>query len=627
MKFLSFIRWKFVIPMLIFLAAFIVFFKFFFDPLLEKSIEYVGSQANGAKVEIDHLKTNLLKGRFEIERLQVANELAPMTNVFESGTMALELVLGDLFSKRFIINELKLAHLQFGTARKTSGAIPKKPKPADASSSLADKLLEKYKGRFELQLDGIKADLNSRIEFDPKDLLIVKQANSLKTQVEAFPSSWENKVNNLNIETRLKEIETKIKTLKETPTKGPEALIAIPQAIKKIQEVKDGLNKIKSDVENTKNDFSNSIKEFQSGIRGLSSAKQQDVNGLLSRLNLDFADPKRIVEGLIGPDVLYKFRLVAHYIEVARAYMPTQKVEDAVPPRPRLKGIDIKFPTPATPPSFWLKNSFLSGVYKGIAASGTMKHITSEPSKVGLPMMFDFKGGEGSQQLSLSVLLDHTKEIYKNSGKFYASGFPVTDFVSEGPLAQALKKGMGGVNLTVNMVEGADFSGKVQFNLSDLQFNDESLLNAVGLKNLDLSKKEDQFKKMFVDKLARAIEKTPQIAFSGDLSGTWNDPDIDIKSNLEPIMSSVVKDSLGDAINEQKKKLEEQLSKIVSEKTDELNSQLAAGQSAIDAKLKEFQTQIEAKMKEVTGLNFHSISEEKSLPKVKIPKLDGLFKK
>ena len=73
-NFLSFIRWKFVIPTGILVAAILVFFTLFFDPLLARSLEWVGSQANGAKVNVSGLHTKLIKGRLSIGNFQVTDK-------------------------------------------------------------------------------------------------------------------------------------------------------------------------------------------------------------------------------------------------------------------------------------------------------------------------------------------------------------------------------------------------------------------------------------------------------------------------------------------------------------------------------------------------------------------------
>ena len=73
------------------------------------------------------------------------------------------------------------------------------------------------------------------------------------------------------------------------------------------------------------------------------------------------------------------------YVEVARKHMPSKKEKDSVRERPRDEGTDVTFPTPAAPPKFWLMKAGLDGLYQGIAASGSLTHLASDPARVGKP--------------------------------------------------------------------------------------------------------------------------------------------------------------------------------------------------------------------------------------------------
>jgi uncharacterized protein (TIGR03545 family) len=312
-KLLSLIRWKFVLPVVLIVSSILIFFIIFFDPIAGRVLEKVASRMNEAKVDVQGFRTKLFKGRVSIDNLQVTDKSNPMTNIVEAGPLAFQLDFTELFSKRVIINEATLKGLSFGTARKKSGALPKKiEKKKETESekpSVASKLAEKYQDRFKLQLGGMKTEVKSRIDFDPENLEIARQANELKEKANNLPNEWEEQVNTLDVDGRLQSIEQTLKSIKDTPTQGTEALTAIPANLKKLKEAKEALDKLKSDVKAAKEKITSDIKTVQSDISGLKDAKKKDVDDLLSRLNLDFADPDRLVEGIIGRVVMDRFRL------------------------------------------------------------------------------------------------------------------------------------------------------------------------------------------------------------------------------------------------------------------------------------------------------------------------------
>src|SRR4051812_11932772 len=108
------IRWKYFIPVVIFVAATILFFVLFFDPILSWGIEKIGGKINGAKVEVAGLKTKIFQGRLAIAHLQVANKELPMENVVEAGPLAFQMEFAELIKKRVVIDEASLLGLGFG---------------------------------------------------------------------------------------------------------------------------------------------------------------------------------------------------------------------------------------------------------------------------------------------------------------------------------------------------------------------------------------------------------------------------------------------------------------------------------------------------------------------------------
>lgn len=626
---LSIIRWKFVIPTTIFVGAIVVFFVIFFDPLLAKAIESVGSNVNGAKVEVDGLKTKIFKGRLDIGRLQVTNKEKPMENIVEGGPLAFDLRPFDLLKKCVVIDEASLEGLKFNTERKTSGALPKVDKKEEGKPGLASRLADKYKGRFMVNLDGMKEDAQAKIEFDQKDLLVVKKSEELKTKAEAAPDAWDAKIDGLRVEDRLKEIEAQLKEVKETKIEGADALTKLPEALNKLKKAKADLNQLKADVQNTRNELTSEIKNVKAGVLSLPDAKKEDIANLLGRLNLDFADPDRLMQGMIGPAVLSRFQSGIQYIEIARKHMPSAKEKASLPPKPREEGMNIEFPGPGEPPRFWLVKAALSGAYQDITARGDMVHLTSDPSRVGKPFKAIMKGDKGPIAFSLVGLFDHVGDISKDSLSVDVDGLDVKGLLKEGFLGDSLSAGTGRAEAMISLVGENTIGGNIRLILSRLKFDDAKLLTQVGITHMTNLSRADSFKADFMKNVARSMEKMPAINVDAKLAGTWQDPDLSISSNLTSALGNVIKESLGNAIKEQRAKLEAELNQIVQTKTAELNAKLASLQGKLDGKLGGLDTRIQEKINEATGINLGGGKEGGSspVPGIKIPSLDKLFKK
>lgn len=628
MKILSFIRWKFVVPVGVLLAAVAVFFVFFFDPLLARALEKIGMRLNGAEVNVDGLKTKIFAGRLEIARVQVTDRDAPRQNAVEMGPMAFQLELGHLATKRFVIPEATVSGIQFQTERRRPGKLyvkkKKEPKP-DEKPSAAAVFAEKYKNKFALTLGEMKADAKAKIDIDPKQLTVVRRADELKEKAESLPEVFEERVEALNVDGRLKDIQRDIDDVKNTPTSGPEALTAVPASLKKLSKIKSDLDALKSDVKKAKEASAADIAAVKAGIKELNDAKRQDVDDLLSRFNLDFADPARLVDGLLGATFRDRVRSALHYIEVARKYMPAKKEQEAPPP-PRAEGLDIKFPTPAAPPRFWLKHAGLAGSFEGFSIDGAVRQVTTDPPRIGKPTTLSLKGSKGSQKLLAEATLDHTGDIYKDGFVVEVSGVDARELLSGGKEKSLVAGGAGRSEFAFNAQGDAKIGGHLRLELSKLRFDDAALFEKVGLDAAGGRSSEEKLKAQFITNVARAIEKMPTVSVEGKIFGTWSDPGLSLSSNLTGVLSDVIKDTVGSVVAAQKKEVEERVNRILQEKKAELESKLTGLQSSAADKLGGLDKSVQEKIEAASGIRLGGGEGSGPLPGIKVPSLEKLFK-
>lgn len=607
----SIIRWKYVIPTLIALVVLLVFFIFFFDPLLTWGINSAASKLNGAKVEVSGLSTKIFQGRLFIKRLQVTDPSQTWTNLVEAGPLEFALDPSELVTKRVIISDAKLNGLQFGTKRSSNGRLLFSAQPVDAGkTSASSALAEKYKDKFKLNFDSIKAEAKGKVEIDPKNLAINKQAEELKTKANTLPESWKTKVDSLKLNDQLKTIESEIK----------EAQSGSPlDKITKLKKATDDLNSLRRELATTRQQFTSDLDSVKAGVQGLKDAKKKDMDDLLSRFNLDFADPKRIVEGIIGESIVGKVRVALRYVEMVKSRMPSKKDQSTPPPHPRFRGIDIPFPTPAEPPRFWLKKAALSGIYKEVSAAGGMSDLTSDPVRVGRPFRANLKGQSAANPFLLDAVADHTGEISKDSVHLVAGNLNLQSFLGEGMLGDSLKQGSGDLDFSLSVVENAPLDGTLKLDMKNLKLDETAWLSKAGV-SANSTSKGDAFKVQFLKNVARGFETMPLFSVTADISGSWINPSVSIHSNAADMLSKVVKDSVGSLVSGEQKQLESKLDEILNARTSELNQQSAGLQDKLNGLLSGPEKSIEEKIKQATGLGGSG-----GLP-VKIPSLDKLFK-
>ncbi|MCB4756825.1 MAG: TIGR03545 family protein, partial [Elusimicrobia bacterium] len=560
-------------------------------------------------------------------------------NLVEAGPLNFELSLGDLLSKRVIVPEARVEGIGFGTARKTSGALAAPRKEAEREEkkgekagepSAAAKLAEKYKDQFKLNFEGMKTDFKGKIDFDPKETAIVKQADALKEKSDKLPEEWQTKIKSLDVEGRLKKVERDLQNLKSTPTQGPEVLAALPESLKKLGQVKKDLGQLQTDIKGTKDSLSGEVKTLKSDVKGLENAKKKDVDDIMSRLNLDVFSPKKLAEGFFGASVMNRVQTALHYVQLARKYMPSKKEEESVPPPPvRSKGVDIRFREPTAPPRFWLKKAALSGAFQDIAALGGLLNLNSNPSRVGKPTTMDLKGAKGNTSFILAAVVDHITDVKRDRVRFEAKGMNVQEMMGGSLLGNALTGGQGNVTLSLTAVGEDEISGQLMMNMSSLKIDSAALLKEAGVMpastpNLSSA---DKIKANLVENVARSIERAPIVSIEASLGGTWADPSLRFSTNLDNALAKAIKDSVGDVAQSQRKELEAKLNALLKERSGDLEAKVAALQTKLTEQMSGYDSQVQDKVKDATGLNLSGGQGSSPLPGVNIPSLDKLFRK
>ena len=77
------LRWKAIVPLGLLLAAIATLWILFLDTAVERTVESIGAELVGARVDVTSADVSLMGGRVSIRGLQAANPDAPMSNLVE----------------------------------------------------------------------------------------------------------------------------------------------------------------------------------------------------------------------------------------------------------------------------------------------------------------------------------------------------------------------------------------------------------------------------------------------------------------------------------------------------------------------------------------------------------------
>ena len=138
------IRWKALLPLAVVLIILVGATVLWIDPTVRRGVEADGTAAVGAKVDVAAAHVRLADGSVTLRGLAVTNPGKPMTNLFEADEIVLDVALLPALEGKVVMDTVAARGVRFGTARKSSGALPRVPgAPADEPSAVR-KLVEDW---------------------------------------------------------------------------------------------------------------------------------------------------------------------------------------------------------------------------------------------------------------------------------------------------------------------------------------------------------------------------------------------------------------------------------------------------------------------------------------------------
>lgn len=594
------INWKKLVPVILVFSAIAVFDILFLDKLVEMGLEKGLSAAAGAKASIGKLDLRLKDFSLNIYNTQVANKNDVWRNLVDIGRIRTAFNANQLKYRRFIIDELTVENLQFGTKRKYSGEIKKVAKKTSEKKS-AGSLGKDFK------ID--TAQLQKAVSVG--ELPSIKETERLKKENELKYAEAEQKLKSLDVSSKLKAIDisalqsgTEVKSIDELNKK-----------LKEINNIAEQFAQIQKDFESNKATAESNLKQIQDNLNLLTELKNKDLQTIYGKLNIGNYDIKDLGLSLLGPKINGYINNATYWMAMSKKYMPPKQTKKAKakPKKERIKGLDIAFSKKY--PKFMIRKIALSGTNSTgetneASYSGQILNITTEQDILGNPMTLDIKGKftkNPRSELSIKGIFDHRNESAKDSVNFVVSGYKLAGekLWDEKSIPLAIDNGTGTFkgNLELN---DDQISGMIKFIASDLKFS----------KTTSASSTETL--------VADAISRTDQLIMEIGLSGDIDSPALSIKTNVDSLINQQINALVGDKINQAKAQVEAEYNKqagaaqaeinAAAEKQNKALSELAAKQqAALDAKkaeLDKIKEDIDQKIEDLKNEQVDKLKEE-----------------
>lgn len=561
------IRFEAIIPVLIITTITFVYFSYYFDNHLKKLFEYVGTQANGAEVNVDSVRTSFLKGSFELNRLQVTNKEKPAQNILEIEKMHFKYLWDALLRMKFVVEDASIDNVQIYKPRKTPGhVLPPEPAKPSKLNELQNEVMAQVKNKYSSNMLGDViailegGDYVAQVEKIRESLKSEERVKAMLADVQTKRQEWSARVEKLSDTSKLKSIETEVQSIS-----AQKNVLEQAKGVKRLSDLLKEVNAQYKEVQKASDQLKSEVNAVTQYPKELQTLVAQDIAELKNHFAIPKLDFKDMAMHLFAGEFVGYIAQARKYQAMAKQYMPEKKNEDEpVVPHKRADGKNYHFPITKGYPLFWLKRAAISS--KGTAesysgnVSGELTNVTNAPPQIGLPMKLDLKGDfPGVNVLAVQALLtiDHTKAIAEQSAMLKVGSFGVPEkmFVENEKIKFGFLNAVGSTTLNATLVED-----KINMNWASA-FNKPQFL-------------VETQSKIAKEILSNVVNAIPLINLNGTATGTFTDLNLHISSNLGDELSTGLQREIGNKLTEAQNKINALVEERINKPKEELMAQL-----------------------------------------------------
>jgi uncharacterized protein (TIGR03545 family) len=377
----------------------------FIDSVVASVIKSSGSQAIGARVELESVDVSLGDQRLALEELAVANPSSPMTNLFQAEQLVMDVDAGALAWNKVVVDEVLVTNLRLGTKRETSGAIDNYWADAKTWNPISE--LATFD---DLSLDDLP---------DP-EMIIKKEGLQTPAAIKAFEEKL--KATEASLTNQYQQLPTKedIQSHQEkldqilAKSDGQNKFLSL---LGKGKEIKELRNEIKKDLEKLKQfkeTLANTKTELATDIKQLKSMPDKDWQRLKQKYSLSGNGVNELVSSVFGPQMGDWAQTAWNYYQLVQPYLdkyqPGTNETTSETTQMTERGRKILFPDEHPLPNYLVRKIHIDSPDSsdGIGISGTLENLTTEPGRLGKPMTVDLSGTASFlAKFTLNALLDH----------------------------------------------------------------------------------------------------------------------------------------------------------------------------------------------------------------------------
>jgi uncharacterized protein (TIGR03545 family) len=558
-------RWKAIGPLLLALLALGVLVVLFAEPVAEETTEDVSTDLLGTQVDVSKLDLRPREIGADLWRIQVADPFDVNRNLVEAGSVHLTVDPEALAEKKFLVRNLALRGMQFGTRREA----PARPARGDGFAPQMVRAVRQWARQFDVPLLKLTPiDTIRALALDPTKLGTVQAATSLAARTDSTRKAIEQGLRGVPVGPTIdsaKALVARLDTLnpRKLGIQGTrDAIASVQRSIRQVEESK-------RQIETLANDALRGVNQLGAGLKEVNEARRRDYEFARSLLQLpSFAAPE-IGKAFFGQVSVERFQQAMYWVQLGRRYMPPGLVprESTGPDRLRMAGSTVRFPKERNYPAFLLEAGNVDftvageGVLAG-AYAATVRGLTSAPALYGKPTVISARrraAGPVLASLRVDAVLDHLTSRTRDSISATADGVGLPAFSLPG-LPVRLDPGSGRSGLTF-VLRGDEIRGRWSVGSNKVRWTVDT--SARRLNDLERI-------------VWRVLTGLTDLRVTAELSGSVKAPRLAVSTNLDQAVSARLQAVVGEELAKAEQKVRAQVDKLVAAKTEEVRQQVAA---------------------------------------------------
>ena len=507
-------RWQGVLAFVLIGGLVGGFLILFLDGMIERAIEEKGSMAAKTRIDIGSLSTSLFAQSVVLTGIEVANPENNMENLVQFETLSLDLDGAQVVSRKIVIDELQAHGIRLNQKRTHPAQLPEAAEPGQGTQQAGATSQNALPGLGGLSIKSPEEILKS------EKLETLEAGNRIKKTIEDLKAKWKNKIETDLNPNALKETKQKLADLQNKVKGG--GLADIANALKDFNTLQKDIQSQISRITSMKSEFEKDLQMAKQQVADLKNLPQKDFERLKNKYSLNPEGSKNILGSLLeGPlkeklDKAWKaYKMISPYLN-----RPSSPAEQEYV---RGKGIDILFAKASPYPNFLLKHGNLSLILFDTEVKGEVRDLSDNQKFYGKPAKMNFQSGKNEvfDSFTLNVILDKT-----------------------GPKSQDILV-VNIQGLSLKNTGRAELKGGLATITGQLTITDENNLHGkftAELDNVSLSIPEQKGNEL-ANTIAQSLSTIDRINISIGISGTIENYQLDIKSNLAEIISKAVKNA------------------------------------------------------------------------------------